>query len=584
MKLNKSFLRLAYSAPLVLAILLSYSCSSELISEKGTGILPENTYPLEFSVALDGHQQSRAGGKDTWNAGDKVGVKLYDKTSVYRISADAVSLEPDVTGEKLYWENMDKSLVKSWFPAEKVVKNISDQRAGYSDFDFLYAEKEMDYTSTGADATLTFKHQMSKVECTVNSDASLTVIAVKFFGATEVTYDAGIVSAAPGLGEIIPEKSSDTPAKYTAVLCPMQMQNEYFILVETDNGDFVYKSSSETETNLKAGHLHKFNITVVEGDVKFSASGVTGWTEDVTESDAAAKKFTVTLPNVRPGSLVITDLNTSAEVTLSGESFQTTTTGFSIEYTPLAEEESKTFIIDGGGIGNVNRTWVKTDDRPTYKYTFRFTGIKSDITLSYGEYLQVGDYYFSDNTCSVVPTKSGATCIGIVFHVGTGNGDDKTNYPEAIQTSGIKGYAVALNDAGSFEWAKTKELGETAITNSDENLFNGYSNTEIIKEKTISDYPAFEKCVNFQPSASGCSGWYLPSIAQLGTIRTNIDMVKKSFDMLDGANCIDVTNNSWYWSSTQKDSDVNYAVILYGNAFSFWKKTNSCKVRPILTF
>lgn len=584
MKLNKSFLRLAYSAPLVLAILLSYSCSSELISEKGTGILPENTYPLEFSVALDGHQQSRAGGKDTWNAGDKVGVKLYDKTSVYRISADAVSLEPDVTGEKLYWENMDKSLVKSWFPAEKVVKNISNQSAGYSDFDFLYAEKEMDYTSTGADATLTFKHQMSKVECTVNSDASLTVNAVKFFGATEVTYDAGIVSPAPGLGEITPEKSSDTPAKYTAVLCPMQMQNEYFILVETNKGDFVYKSSSETETNLKAGYLHKFNITVVEGDVKFSASGVTGWTEDLTESNAVAKKFTVTLPDVRPGSLVITDLNTSAQVTPSGESFQTTTTGFSIEYTPLAEEESKTFIIDGGGIGNVNRTWVKTDDTPKYKYTFRFTGIKSDITLSYGEYLQVGDYYFNDNTCSVVPTKSGATCIGIVFHVGTGYGDDKTNYPEAIQTSGIKGYAVALNDAGSFEWAKTKELGETAITNSDENLFNGYSNTEIIKEKTISDYPAFEKCVNFQPSASGCSGWYLPSIAQLGTIRTNIDMVKKSFDMLDGANCIDVTNNSWYWSSTQKDSDVNYAVILYGNAFSVWEKTNSCKVRPVLTF
>lgn len=585
MKLNKSFLRLAYSAPLVLAILLSYSCSSELISEKGTGILPENTYPLEFSVALDAHQQSRAGGKDTWNAGDKVGVKLYDKTSVYRISADAVSLEPDVTAEKLYWENMDKSLVKSWFPAEKVVKNISNQSAGYSDFDFLYAEKEMDYTSTGTDATLTFKHQMSKVECTVNSDASLTVNAVKFFGATEVTYDAGIVSPAPGLGEITPEKSSDTPAKYTAVLCPMQMQNEYFILVETNKGDFVYKSSSETETNLKAGYLHKFNITVVEGDVKFSASGVTGWTEDVTESDAAAKKFTVTLPNVRPGSLVITDLNTSAQVTPSGEFFQTTTTGFSIEYTPSSDEESKTFIIDGGGIGNVNRTWVKTGDTPTYKYTFRFTGIKSDITLSYGEYLQVGDYYFNDNTCSVVPTKAGsATCIGIVFHVGTGNGDDKANYPEPILTNGIRGYAVALNDVGSFEWAKTKELGEAAITNSDENLFNGYSNTEFVKGINISDYPAFEECVNFQPAGNGCSGWYLPSIAQLGTIRTNIDMVKKSFDMLDGTDCIDVTDKSWYWSSTQKDSDVNNAVILYGNAFSFWKKTNSCKVRPVLTF
>lgn len=585
MKLNKSFLRLAYSAPLVLAILLSYSCTSELISEKGTGILPENTYPLEFSVALDGHQQSRAGGKDTWNAGDKVGVKLYDKTSVYRISADAVSLEPDVTGEKLYWENMDKSLVKSWFPAEKVVKNISDQSAGYSDFDFLYAEKEMDYTSTGADATLTFKHQMSKVECTVNSDASLTVNAVKFFGATEVTYDAGIVSPAPGLGEITPEKSSDTPAKYTAVLCPMQMQNEYFILVETNKGDFVYKSSSETETNLKAGYLHKFSITVVEGDVKFSASGVTGWTEDLTESDAVAKKFTVTLPDVRPGSLVITDLNTSAQVTPSGESFQTTTTGFSIEYTPLSDEESKTFIIDGGGIGNVNRTWVKTDDTPTYKYTFRFTGIKSDIKLSYGEYLQVGDYYFNDNTCSVVPTKTGgSTCIGIVFHVGTGNGDDKANYPEPILSKGIRGYAVALNDAGKFKWAVDLQ-NVVSNTGADESIWDGYKNTIIVKnvDNDFSNYPAFEKCVNFQPTVTNCSGWYLPSVAQIEYIYNNRESLKPLFDKINGAGIID-PNSGFYWSSTQKGDSQNDAVILWSGGRYFYPKTEEHKVRPVLTF
>lgn len=580
MKLNKSFLRLAYSAPLVLAILLSYSCTSELISEKGTGILPENTYPLEFSVALDGHQQSRAGGKDTWNAGDKVGVKLYDKTSVYRISADAVSLEPDVTGEKLYWENMDKSLVKSWFPAEKVVKNISDQSAGYSDFDFLYAEKEMDYTSTGADATLTFKHQMSKVECTVNSDASLTVNAVKFFGATEVTYDAGIVSPAPGLGEITPEKSSDTPAKYTAVLCPMQMQNEYFILVETNKGDFVYKSSSETETNLKAGYLHKFNITVVEGDVKFSASGVIGWTEDVTESDAAAKKFTVTLPNVRPGSLVITDLNTSAQVTPSGESFQTTTTGFSIEYTPSSDEESKTFIIDGGGIGNVNRTWVKTDDTPTYKYTFRFTGIKSDITLSYGEYLQVGDYYFNDNTCSVVPTKTGgSTCIGIVFHVGTGNGDDNTNYPEPILSNGIRGYVVALNDADNngCQWSSEN----VDATSNDKQLWNGYVNTKAIETK-LASYPAFKACVEYATSASqDCSGWYLPSKAQLEEVYIQGSILKELINK-SGLDASWLDEASWYWNSTQYDSEK--AEMLLNGGGTAWTKQFEAKVRPVLTF
>ena len=286
------------------------------------------------------------------------------------------------------------------------------------------------------------------------------------------------------------------------------------------------------------------------------------------------------MPNVRPGSLVITDLNTSAQVTPSGESFQTTTTGFSIEYTPSSDEESKTFIIDGGGIGNVNRTWVKTDDVSTYKYTFRFTGIKSDIKLSYGEYLQVGDYYFNDNTCSVVPTKSGgATCIGIVFHVGTGNGDDKKNYPEPILTNGIRGYAVALNDAGSFEWAKTKELGEAAITNSDENLFNGYSNTEFVKGINISDYLAFEECVNFQPAGNGCSGWYLPSAAQLKAVYPINSLLSNPLD-------------SWYWSSTQKiDNSViigEKAVLMdfssSNSGLSFIEKIYQFNVRPILTF
>ena len=207
---------------------------------------------------------------------------------------------------------------------------------------------------------------------------------------------------------------------------------------------------------------------------------------------------------------------------------------------------------------------------------------------------RVGDFYCcssDNNTGYILPkeydlvSSNTHTCIGIVFHLGAGNGDDKANYPDPIQTNGIRGYVVALNDAGNLQWAVDMQ-NVVSNTGADETIWDGYKNTAIVKasDDDFSNYPAFEKCVNFQPSATGSSGWYLPSIAQLGTIRTNIDIVKKSFDMLDGASCIDVTNNSWYWSSTQKESIINNAVFLWGNNFSTWEKTNLCKVRPILTF
>lgn len=179
---KKSLLGLACSASLVLVSFLSFSCSGEAITE--VGILPENGYPLRFNVVLDGHVSARAGGKDIWTNGDKIGVQLYDKTSVYQISNDASSLEPSGSSETLYWKNTEKSVVKAWFPADKQDNvNISDQSSGYSDFDFLYAEKEMTFTSVGTEATLSFKHLMSKVECTVTTDYSdLTVNSVKFLG------------------------------------------------------------------------------------------------------------------------------------------------------------------------------------------------------------------------------------------------------------------------------------------------------------------------------------------------------------------------------------------------------------------
>ena len=561
----------------MLAMCCAVSCTSEQITNEGS-LLPEKTYPLLFNVAVDG-LESRAGGKDAWAPDDQVGVQLGTKQAVYKITSSGTALEPKDAENTLYWENSDKALVKAWYPAEKKENwDISDQSSGYTSFDCLYAEKEMDFMSTGEEATLHFTHLMSKVECTVNSDASLTVLKVTFFGASKLNFEAGVLTASSGLVEITPESDN---GKYTAILYPRQMQNQYFIVVYCDGSTFVYKPTSETDGNLQAGKLHKYEIKVVKGEVNVSASGVASWTEDQSNQDAVQKQsYRVILPESLPESLqsdgyVITDLSNDKPITVQGNSFSVSSAGFSITYTET--DLSKGFSILKG-IGEVKRTYTPEGS----KYTFSFTNLKRDLTLSYGEYIQVGDYYFSDNTCSVLPTKDGATCIGIVFYVGTGAGDSQENYAgTSLASNGIRGYAVALKDAGSFPWAT--EEGKSTQTDSNENSWNGYSNNQIVKGVDVEKYPAFEACADFTPAALNSSGWYLPSIAQLGEIRNNIDILQPMFTAVEGE-CLKTDGSVWYWSSTQKDSENEKAVILFGEGYSVWSKIAGAYVRPILTF
>lgn len=556
----------------MLAMCCAVSCTSEQITNEGS-LLPEKTYPLLFNVAVDGHE-SRAGGKDTWIQGDEVGVQLGTKQAVYKITSSGTALEPKDAENTLYWENSDKALVKAWYPAEKKENwDISDQSNGYADFDCLYAEKEMDFMSTGEDATLHFKHLMSKVECVVVSDGSLTVSKVTFFGATKLNFEAGLLTASSGMAEIIPESAD---RQYTAVLYPRQMQNQYFIVVYCDGSTFVYKPTSETDGNLQAGKLHKYEIKVVKGEVNVSASGVSSWTEEQSDQDAVLKQsYRVILPESF-GNYVITDLSDNSPVTtIQDNSFSVSSAGFSITYTET--DLSKGFSILKG-IGDVNRTY--SSEGSDIKYTFSFTNLKRDLTLSYGEYIQVGDYYFSDNTCSALPTKDGATCIGIVFHVGTGAGDSQENYA-GTSLACIRGYAVALKDAGSFQWAT--EEGKSTQTDPNENSWNGYSNNQIVKGAGVEKFPAFKACAEFAPAALNSSGWYLPSIAQLGEIENNIDILQPMFTAVEGE-CLKTDKSAWYWSSTQKNSNEGQAVILYGTEYGVYDKVYETYVRPVLTF
>ena len=169
-----------------------------------------------------------------------------------------------------------------------------------------------------------------------------------------------------------------------------------------------------------------------------------------------------------------------------------------------------------------------------------------------------------------------------MFHVGTGAGDSRENYAgTSLASNGIRGYVVALKDAGSFPWAT--EEGKSTQTDSNENSWNGYSNNQIVKGVDVEKYPAFEACADFTPAALNSSGWYLPSIAQLGEIRNNIDILQPMFTAVEGE-CLKTDKSVWYWSSTQKNSNEGQAVILYGTAYGVYDKVYETYVRPVLTF
>lgn len=258
------------------------------------------------------------------------------------------------------------------------------------------------------------------------------------------------------------------------------------------------------------------------------------------------------------------------------------------EYRYIVDEgKTITWVYDYAGAVYEGKKELEVTSGRKYATTeFINTGVYDESKA------KIGDFYCinGDNKGYVLPLEfdiasSTHTCIGIVFHVGAGSGDSKENYAEtSLASSGIRGYVVALKDAGSFQWASNEDLGGKLLTNKDKQLWIGYLNTKAVQEETLENYPAFNKCINFEPIApSGSSGWYLPSCAQLEAIFSQKKTLDKELQNVSGSQLI---QGDWYWSSTQSDND-NQAVmyLLKDNGATYdWDKHYLYNVRPVLTF
>lgn len=223
-------------------------------------------------------------------------------------------------------------------------------------------------------------------------------------------------------------------------------------------------------------------------------------------------------------------------------------------------------------------------------------GYRYKINPSKTRNIEMGDIYYSDG--GIFPSNLGLTPpfgklydnIGVVFAVGVGEGDGISNYAGTGLTGAIHGYVIALTDAATSSVTErtctmATQLGLNFYINSEINksAFNGYINTNSIKHKGFDEGYACGYVTNYQseaPYPDNCSGWYIPSYAQMKWINTNADVIGKAILDVGG------TAIGKSWTSTGGATGAK-TVYYYDGGTSTFKAsgtTTPCKVRGCLTF
>ena len=193
--------------------------------------------------------------------------------------------------------------------------------------------------------------------------------------------------------------------------------------------------------------------------------------------------------------------------------------------------------IDGGGRGafvSAVRALVPGTTYHVRAYATNDAGTAygNEVTFTTEPPASVGDILCTDGTWVSLSdyAASGKTALGVIFHV-----DD----------SGMHGWAVHLtDDCTGCQWGgdgtDIPDLpnfanGSAALADT-----AGYSNTQIIRNYgDAATYPA-AWAVDFN------NGWYLPSMGQLYTLKSECNTLEPSLTAVGGT-----VLGGWYWSSTE---------------------------------
>lgn len=229
---------------------------------------------------------------------------------------------------------------------------------------------------------------------------------------------------------------------------------------------------------------------------------------------------------------------------------------------------------------------------------------------------KVGDYYYSDGTWSTELDEV-KTVIGVVFATpSAGAGSDAVGNYADVSLERIRGWVVSLKEVSPTPRFVNTSDG-TAGANIEgiegvgtgENDIKGYANKAAWKSNTLSNgatYVALTAVESYAENYSaplpeaGTSGWYIPAVGQLLTLRTAYNAegskVKAALQTLnsDGEKADMFTTGTggpaYYWSSSAAVRREVNNVTLVGfdvtieNPVSYSTGNAGRHLRPVLTF
>ena len=290
------------------------SCEREGLLKEGTP-LPKGKYPLQLSAEML-QPQTRSGGKETWIGGEEIGVLLDGLPSHKKYVIDASGKADAIdSANTIYWQNTAEAHIQAWYPYEiGPYVDISDQSAGYTAFDVLYAQTTGYYKQP---VNLSFNHQMAKIEYSLVkgegiTDEELNNATVTIFGDAEAYISTGRVGTADQTdGEIKPYYNMKTK-KGEALIVPQNMKNKPLFKVSINSNTFVYQPETDAAGNFKASYQYSYTIIVKADELEVQAVSGNNWKDGGEENVSVITHFVdYTASDVKTGDYIYSDGTTS---------------------------------------------------------------------------------------------------------------------------------------------------------------------------------------------------------------------------------------------------------------------------------
>ena len=186
-----------------------------------------------------------------------------------------------------------------------------------------------------------------------------------------------------------------------------------------------------------------------------------------------------------------------------------------------------------------------------------------DIILADGSMVKESDLIMVDSRNVPIAVIAGFKDNGIIFAVGV----HRSDVPLQWASDGSAGYATNFTDTVCTQESDFDFMGDT----------DGEDNWKAICDQESEDtvdaavnYPAFHfvntYASNYSLSGEMASGWYMPSIAELCTMyenRLEINAALEKIYELDHSAAMDGLTTNWYWSSSQANSEDDYAWFVH---------------------